>query len=440
MKKKSNSRKIVISALAVVLVTALGFSIAFANSKPSHAVESSSTIETTASDVVETSTTPEINLIKKITLNHSSLTLTKGKKSVLKAKVTYDGDSFDTNEDYVWSSKNKSVATISKNGKVVAVKAGKTYIICSSQSGNVKVRCKITVRNPYNPVKTIKLDKDQMRLNKKDKRVLKPIITYGDKKKKKYAHEELIWRSSNNKVATVNKNGKVTWKSNGTAYIKATSKYTNKSVKCKVFVQNTKYIAITFDDGPGEYTNTLLDALEKYHSKATFFVLGNRAAAYSSQLKRENNLGMEIGSHTYSHKNLKAIPKKEVISEINNTKKAVKDVIGVEPSLLRPPYGNYNATVSKHAGVPMIYWSVDTEDWKYKNASYVKRTVLNFASDGQIVLLHDIHQTTVQGFIKALPSLRKQGYELVTVSELYAIKGKTLKKGVMYYGPYRDNN
>ena len=149
---------------------------------------------------------------------------------------------------------------------------------------------------------------------------------------------------------------------------------------------------------------------------------------------------MEIGSHTYSHKNLKAIPKKEVISEINNTKKAVKDVIGVEPSLLRPPYGNYNATVSKHAGVPMIYWSVDTEDWKYKNASYVKRTVLNFASDGQIVLLHDIHHTTVQGFIKALPSLRKQGYELVTVSELYAIKGKTLKKGVMYYGPYRDNN
>ena len=88
MKKKSNSRKIVISALAVVLVTAFGFSIAFANSKPSHAVESSSTIETTASDVVETSTTPEINLIKKITLNHSSLTLTKGKKSVLKAKVT----------------------------------------------------------------------------------------------------------------------------------------------------------------------------------------------------------------------------------------------------------------------------------------------------------------------------------------------------------------
>ena len=431
LKRNTNLHKILISILAIITFTVSGF---FISTPATHNLNAEETL-----DITEAATTSEeVNPINKITLNHTSLTLTKGKKSALRADIKYDSDTSLTNETFIWTSKNETVAAVSGNGRVKALNAGKTYIICSSKSGKVKARCKVTVREPYNPIKSLKLDKDQIRLNKKDKRTLTPMITYANKKRKKYPAEEVIWSSSNKRIATVSQEGIVTGKSNGKAYIKAKSKYTNKTVKCKVFVQKTQYMAITFDDGPGDYTNTLLDALDKYHSKATFFVLGNRVGSYSKQLKREHSLGMEIGSHTYSHKNLKAVSKKEAISEIEKTNKAIRSIIGVEPSVLRPPYGNYNNTVSKHAKVPMIYWSVDTEDWKYKNVNYIKNTILNSAADGQIILLHDIHSTSVQGFIKALPKLRKRGYEMVTVSELYAIKGKTMKKGVMYYGPYRD--
>ena len=359
------------------------------------------------------------------------LSTSSGKKSALKAKVTYDGDSFDTNEDYVWSSKNKSVATISENGKVVAVKAGKTYIICSSQSGNVKVRCKIIVRNPYNPVKTIKFDKDQMRLNKKDKRVLKPIITYGDKKKKKYAHEELIWSSSNNKVATVNKNGKVTGKSNGTAYIKATSKYTNKSVKCKVFVQNTKYIAITFDDGPGERTHELLDMLEKYDAHATFFMQGIHVSEYADDVERMKEIGCEIGNHSYDHPQLTGEADGGA-SQVAKTNELLKQACGQPATVLIPPYGAVNDQVKAAVGMPMILWNIDTLDWKTKDTQSTIDCVLNTADDGDIVLMHDIHSSTVDAALQLIPKLIENGYQLVTVSEMAEARDIILENGKVY--------
>lgn len=285
----------------------------------------------------------------------------------------------------------------------------------------------------YNKIKSIKLDKTKIRLNKGDKRTLTAKIKY---KTKKYpSKESVVWKSSNKKIATVSKKGIVKGKSKGTAYITVTSKSGSKSAKCKVIVGKTKYIAFTFDDGPGIYTDGLLDTLEKYHCQATFFVLGNRVGNNSSTLKRAYNMGMEIGSHTYSHQNLNALSKNRIIEEINKANKSIKKVTGSKPTLMRPPYGNYNKTVSKNVGVPMIYWSVDTLDWKYRNANYVKNTILKNAGDGEIILLHDIHQTSVAGFKKALPKLRKKGYELVTVSELYKIKGKKLKKGIMYFGP-----
>jgi peptidoglycan/xylan/chitin deacetylase (PgdA/CDA1 family) len=393
--------------------------------------------ETTTTSIPETTTAKTINSVKSITLNRSVINITKGKKGILSAKIKYSGKNNLKKESVVWTSKNSKIATVSSKGTIKAVNIGKTYIICSSKSGLVKARCKVVVREPYNSVKSIRLDKSQIRLNKGDKRTLTPTITYGNKKN--YSNESIVWKSSNNKIASVDKNGTVKGKSNGTAYITIKSKFTNKSAKCKVIVQKTKYVAFTFDDGPGIYTDKLLDSLEKYHSQATFFVLGNRVNSYKSELKREFELGMEIGSHTYSHKNLKTLSKSEISSEISKASKAIENIIGEKPSLLRPPYGNYNQTVSKKAGAPMIYWSVDTLDWKYKKTNYVCNTILKQAKDSDIILLHDIHETSVNGFIKALPTLRKKGYELVTVSELYKIKGKELKKGVMYYGPKKDN-
>lgn len=377
----------------------------------------------------------KFNFITKITLSQKSISVTKGKKSVIKASISYDKNTDLEKESVVWTSKNTNIATVSKSGVINAKNSGKTYIICSSKSGNVKVRCKVVVRKPYNKISSIKLNNSHLQLGKNDVRTLKANIKY--KTSKNYDNEPVFWTSSNNRIATV-KNGVVKGKKNGTAYIKIKSKYTNKVARCKVTVKKTKYIAFTFDDGPGEYTDKLINALDKYHGKATFFVLGNRVNSYKKQLIHAYDLGMEIGSHTWAHKNLKLLRAREVKSEIDKTRTAIKKIIGTEPTVLRPPYGNYNKIVSKYAGVPMIYWSVDTQDWKYRNVKYVSKYIIKHAKDGEIVLLHDIHSTSVNGFIKALPSLRKKGYELVTVSELYEIKGKKMKKGKMYFGPNRD--
>ena len=289
----------------------------------------------------------------------------------------------------------------------------------------------------YNRIKSIKFDRKKMRMNTKDKRQINITVKY--KKQKRTKNEPVVWSSSNPKVAKVNKKGIVTGKKKGTAIIKAYSSYNNKIfARCKVSVKQTKYIAFTFDDGPGVYTSKLLDNLNKYNSKATFFALGCQVKKYPSVLKDVYDSGMEIGTHTYHHYNLNTLSESEIIKEIKTSKKAIKDVIGVNPTAFRPPYGNYNSFVSKKAGLPMFYWSVDTRDWEHKDITYVYNTVLNTAGDGELVLLHDFHETTVKGFIKALPVLKKRGYELVTVSELYKLKHKKLVKGKMHYGPNID--
>lgn len=153
-------------------------------------------------------------------------------------------------------------------------------------------------------------------------------------------------------------------------------------------------------------------------------------------MKKSYSNGNEIGSHSYDHAQLTKLSEVGIKSEITKTKKVIKDAIGIYPTVLRPPYGSFNDTVSKIVDVPMIYWSVDTLDWKYRNVDYVYREIMKTADDGEIILLHDSHPTTVDGFIKALPKLKKKGYELVTVSELFKLKGKKMKPGTMYYSCY----
>lgn len=421
-------RQLLILFLVLILFTSAGYII----SKSSHHnLNASENTTSNATEETLTSNAKQYNLIQKITLSQTSMSITKGKKAIIKADIKYGNNPDLENESFEWKSKNNDIATVNHKGVIKTKKVGKTYIICSNLSGNIKVRCKITVREPYNKVTSMKLTTSHIQLGRNHKRIIKPIIKYGNSK---YSNEPIIWTSSDNKIASV-KNGVVKGKKNGSTYIKAKAKYTNKAVRLKVTVKNTKYIAFTFDDGPGDYTDKLLDALEKYHSKATFFVLGNRVNTYKKQLKREYDLGMEVGSHTWAHKNLNAISKSAVKNEIFKARDAIEKIIGQNPTVLRPPYGNFNKTVAKNAGVPMIYWSVDTEDWKHKNVKYVSKYIVKHARDGEIVLLHDIHPTSVYGFIKAIPELKKKGFELVTVSELYNIYGKKMKKGIMYYGP-----
>lgn len=373
-----------------------------------------------------------VNHIKTILLSKNNVNLTTGMKTVISARVSYVSDN-DELEEYTWSSDDNRIAKISKEGIITAVANGTTYILCSSKSKDVVVRCKVIVRNPYNKVSSISFPQNVVKVNIEDKRKLEPAIKFTGNKT--YTTEPIEWSSSNTKVAKVSSKGVIKGKSNGTAYITIKSKFSGKKATCKVEVTPTKYIAFTFDDGPGPYTKKLVDALKKYDSKATFFTVGRSIEKYKSALKYAHANGMEIGNHSYSHKNLKKCSKKTIKREINGNNHLVKESIGVNPTLLRPPYGNYNKTVSKYAGVPMIYWSVDTLDWKHKKTKYVYKSILRQSKGWDIVLLHDIHKTSVAGFIKALPKLKKNNYELVTVSELYQIYGKKMKPGVMYYGP-----
>lgn len=197
-------------------------------------------------------------------------------------------------------------------------------------------------------------------------------------------------------------------------------------------IETKKYIALTFDDGPAPATNEVIDALSSNNSKATFFVLGSRIKYYKEVLLRESALGNEVGSHTYSHKNLTRLDKKALESEINSTNIIYNEVTNKNITLLRPPYGEINDEVKKAAMLPLITWNVDTEDWLKRDANKISKHVLENVKDGDIVLMHDIYYETAEAVKIMVPILREENYELVTVSELAEIKGKKLENGKVY--------
>ena len=197
--------------------------------------------------------------------------------------------------------------------------------------------------------------------------------------------------------------------------------------------KDKKLIAFTFDDGPSKKTtNKLLNALDCYHARVTFFVLGSRVYSNSDTIKRAYDMGNQIGSQTYSHSDLTKMNNESVINEINNTNLAVKNVIGVYPTLLRPPYGNISARVNNLTNMNIILWNVDTLDWKYRDANRIKDEIVKSASDGAIVLLHDLYETSIDGVILAMDELITQGYAFVTIDEMAELKGVKLNSSKVY--------
>lgn len=184
--------------------------------------------------------------------------------------------------------------------------------------------------------------------------------------------------------------------------------------------RKVKCVALTFDDGPGPKTGQLLDALKQANAAATFFVVGPNAEARPQVLARMMAEGHEIGNHTWNHRVLTSLPSDRVAKEIDDVSDAVEHATGAVPSLLRPPYGATNKTVKKAAGVPVILWDVDTLDWKVRDASKVVSNALRDTKPGSIVLMHDIHSSTVEAVPAILKGLRAKGYHFVTVSELLA--------------------
>lgn len=239
------------------------------------------------------------------------------------------------------------------------------------------------------------------------------------------------WRTINGKKYYFSpKNGKmVTGKKTIFHYL---CYFNEKGVLTRKIDKNKKMVALTYDDGPSIYTPRVLKTLKENNAVATFFVVGNRVPTYSDTVKKAHDMGCEIGNHTYEHKNLTRVSEAEVKRQITKTNRNVKKVTGQAPVIVRPTGGATNANVKQWVGMPSIIWSIDTLDWKTRNADSTKRAVLDHVKDGDIVLMHDLYSATATASETIIPELVRRGYQLVTVSELAECRGGMKETGAYY--------
>lgn len=200
---------------------------------------------------------------------------------------------------------------------------------------------------------------------------------------------------------------------------------TPQRVDCAV----AKCVALTFDDGPGPYTGRLLSDLKAANAKATFFVLGKQAQGNPGMIRRLHEAGMVVGSHGWDHKAFSKLTAAQQRAQLDRTARAIQDAGAPRPTLFRPPYGAANSATKK-LGVPLILWNVDTLDWKSRNLAKATTAALKQSRRGSIILMHDIHPTSVAAVPGLIRLLRARGYTLVTVPELL---GPT-KPGGRYFG------
>lgn len=183
------------------------------------------------------------------------------------------------------------------------------------------------------------------------------------------------------------------------------------------------YVALTFDDGPSAAnTPKVLDILKRHNAKATFFVLGQLAVSHKGILARAVAEGHEIGAHTWSHIQMSASSDERIISEMDRTNAAITEATGRRPVIMRPPYGATNKRVldlmASRYGMTSILWDVDTQDWKHPGVGVVTERAVSRAHNGSIILLHDIHASTLAAVEGIVTGLQRRGFKLVTVSEL----------------------
>ncbi|GAB3656125.1 hypothetical protein GCM10027589_15600 [Actinocorallia lasiicapitis] len=196
-----------------------------------------------------------------------------------------------------------------------------------------------------------------------------------------------------------------------------------------------KCVALTFDDGPGFDTMRLLDILKRNKAHATFFVVGPQARHFRKDVERAFVEGHELGVHTEHHLQLnrKSLSKKKIHDEIDKTRQTLKDYLGIDPTLFRPPYGATDKRVkaeTKSQGLAQILWDTDTLDWKYQSASGIASRARHGLRRGAIILMHDIYPTTVDAVQRILDTCKSRGLTPVTVTELL---GGTTTPGREYF-------
>lgn len=352
----------------------------------------------------------------------------------------------------IYSNSNEEAASIDENGKITALSPGEAVITASTYNG-LSDECKITVKKAPEKVWFASECKELVVGRKHD---LKPRI------EDDCASSVMDVTSSDESVIRVNEDGSIEALKTGSATITVTV-FGGVKAECTVnavdappprptepYVRpsgEVKYadcvrkdldpsrpmIAFTFDDGPNaSTTNRILDALEANDGSATFFLVGNRTKSGGNRaaVQRMVQMGCQLGNHTYDHEHY---GKNVTASDIGKCNEAVIEATGYAPSAFRPTGGSLSDTIKKNAGVPIYIWSLDTLDWKTRDANSTYNKILNNAQDGDIVLMHDIYKPTAEAVERVLPELVSRGYQIVNIAELEYYKGKTPSNGSVYY-------
>lgn len=192
-------------------------------------------------------------------------------------------------------------------------------------------------------------------------------------------------------------------------------------------------VALTFDDGPGAGTEKILHVLQENDAKATFFELGTNVKNNPEMAKKLADAGMQVASHTYSHPDLAELSAEDINEQYNKTDSVVKEATGAKVTAVRAPYGSVDDTVKSSTPYPIILWSIDTLDWSSRDVTAICNSVYNVTvSDGDILLFHDIYDTTADAVEILVPYLQGQGFQLVTVDQMFAAKEIKLEKGGVY--------
>ncbi|MCI8321111.1 MAG: polysaccharide deacetylase family protein [Dorea sp.] len=184
--------------------------------------------------------------------------------------------------------------------------------------------------------------------------------------------------------------------------------------------EGAKKIALTFDDGPNiACTGRLLDGLKERNVRATFFVIGKNVKANPKLTKRISEEGHMIGNHTYSHIDMSKVSEKKAGKELKKTSRAVHAITGEYPQYMRPPYGVCSRKLEESLDMILVRWTIDPLDWKTENTDEIVKKVVTKTEENDIILLHDCYNSSVDAALKIIDILKKEGYEFVTVDELF---------------------
>ena len=198
--------------------------------------------------------------------------------------------------------------------------------------------------------------------------------------------------------------------------------------------EEPQYVALTFDDGPsGRFTRRLLTGLEERQVQATFLLCGYRLEIYPELAKQIHDAGHEIGLHGYSHKDMATLSRKQLQKEIDDTRALLP--AGCEAVFLRPPGGSGTALVEQVAAkedLALLLWSVDPRDWAVHDAAAVEAAVVSQVRDGDVILLHDLSDSSVDAALSIIDRLQEEGFQFVTVGQLASLRGVIPQPGKTY--------